>query len=139
MLDASYLEYRFAASRYLARSLAAAGWPVVEPAAAHAVYVSEDDLPGQSLACGLYLARGIRVCEIGALMFGAAHERLQLVRFALPRRVYTRSHYDYVVEIGCEVATVKHKLPAMRIVEEPRSLRHFTAALAPASAFPDFV
>lgn len=104
MLDASYLEYRFAASRYLARSLAAAGWPVVEPGAAHAVYVSEDDLPGQSLACGLYLARGIRVCEI-----------------------------------GCEVATVKHTLPAMRIVEEPRSLRHFTAALAPASAFPDFV
>ena len=148
VLDESYLEYRFAASRYLARSLAAAGWPVIEPAAAHAVYVDagralghlvEDDLPGQSLACALYLAGGIRTCEIGALMFGTAHERRQLVRFALPRRVYTQSHYDYVAEIGSEVAAVKDKLPAMRIVEEPRSLRHFTAAMEPATPFPDFV
>lgn len=146
VLDPSYLEYRFAASRYLASSLAAAGWPVVTPAAAHAVYVdagaalphlSEADLPGQSLACALYLGGGIRTCEIGSLMFGAQKERRQLVRLALPRRVYTQSHVDYVVSVGADIAKVKDKLPAMRIVAEPPSLRHFTASLEPATPFPD--
>lgn len=146
VLDESYLEYRFAASRYLARSLTAAGWPVIAPAAAHAVYVdagaalphlAEGDLPGQSLACALYLGGGIRACEIGALMFGTQQERRQLVRLALPRRVYTQSHYDYVAEVGADVAKVKGALPAMKIVEQPAQLRHFTAALAPAAPFPD--
>ncbi len=147
VLDPSYLEYRFAASRYLASALAAAGWPVIEPAAAHAVYVDaglalphlrEEDLPGQSLACALYLAGGVRTCEIGALMFGAAGRgRRQLVRLALPRRVYTQSHVDYVATVGAEIALVRDRLPAMRILEQPPSLRHFTAAMAPASPFPD--
>lgn len=149
VLDPSYLEYRFAASRYLANALQAAGWPVVLPAAAHAVYLDAgkalphlgaEDLPGQSVACALYLAGGIRTCEIGTLMFGAAAEgKRQLVRLALPRRVYTQSHVDYVAAVGADIADVRTRLPAMRILEEPPSLRHFTAALAPATPFPDFV
>ena len=147
VLDDDYLAYRFAASSYLARSLEKAGLPVVKPAAAHAVYVdagaalphlSSDDLPGQSLACAFYLAGGIRTCEIGNLMFGAGGGRRQLVRFAEPRRVYTQSHIDYVGAIAEEVSAVAHKLPAMRILEQPASLRHFSAAMAPESAFPDF-
>ena len=147
VLDEDYLAYRFAASNYLARSLEAAGLPVVKPAAAHAVYLdagaalphlSSDDLPGQSLACAFYLAGGVRTCEIGNLMFGAGGGRRQLVRFAEPRRVYTQSHIDYVGAIGAEVAAVAKKLPAMRILSQPPSLRHFSAAMAPASAFPDF-
>lgn len=146
VLDPSYLEYRFAASRYLASALKRAGWPVVEPAAAHAVYLdagralphlSEADLPGQAVACAFYLGGGVRTCEIGSLMFGTGTERRQLVRFALPRRVYTQSHVDYVASVGAEIAEVKDKLPAMRILAEPPSLRHFTAAMAPASPFPE--
>ena len=146
VLDESYLEYRFAASEYLARSLARAGWPVVEPAAAHAVYVDAGaalphlrphDLPGQSLACALYLAGGVRTCELGELMFGGGDARRQLVRFALPRRVYTQSHVDYVGAVALEVAAVREKLPAMRIVEgADKALRHFTASLAPSAPFP---
>jgi tryptophanase len=145
VLDESYLEYRFAASAYLARELAAAGLPVVTPVAAHAVYVDAgaalphvppDAFPGQSLACAFYLLGGVRTCEIGNLMFGPG-ERRQLVRFALPRRVYTQSHVDYVGAIGAELAPVRAKLPAMRIVEQAPALRHFSAALEPVSAFPD--
>jgi tryptophanase len=147
VLDESYLDYRFAASAYLARALERAGWPVVAPAAAHAVYVdagaalphiSAEGLPGQSLACAFYLAGGVRTCEIGTLMFGSAEQRRQLVRFALPRRVYTQSHVDYVGAIGEELAPLRSKLPAMRIVEEAPSLRHFSAALTPVTPFPDF-
>ncbi len=146
VLDESYLEYRFAASAYLARALISAGWPVVEPAAAHAVYldagaalphIAADGFPGQSLACALYLLGGIRTCEIGNLMFGPG-ERRQLVRFALPRRVYTQSHIDYVGAIGAELAPLRWKLPSMRILEQAASLRHFSAALAPEGPFPDF-
>lgn len=146
VLDESYLEYRFAASSYVANALKSAGWPVVLPAAAHAVYLDAgaalphlrpDDLPGQSLACAFYLGGGIRTCEIGNLMFGSAGDRRQLVRFAIPRRVYTQSHMDYVGAVGAELASVRDRLPAMRIVEQPPSLRHFSAALAPVAPFPD--
>jgi len=149
VLDETYLEYRFAASSYLAHALEQAGWSVIRPAAAHAVYLdagaalphlAPDDLPGQSLACALYLAGGVRSCEIGNLMFGsekAGEHRRQLVRLALPRRVYTQSHIDYVGAIGEEVAAVRHKLPAMQIIEQASCLRHFSAALTPAAPFPD--
>jgi tryptophanase len=146
VLDENYLAYRFAASDYLARGLERAGFPVIRPAAAHAVYIdagaalphlSPNDLPGQSLACAFYLAGGVRACEIGTLMFGSLPRR-QLVRFAEPRRVYTQSHIDYVGAIGAEVADVARTLPAMRILEEPPSLRHFSAALEPVGAFPEF-
>jgi tryptophanase len=146
VLDESYLEYRFAASEYLARALERAGWPVIRPSAAHAVYVDAGaglphlraaDFPGQSFACAMYLAGGVRVCEIGDLMFGSGRARKQLVRFALPRRVYTQSHVDYVGAVAEDVARIRARLPAMRIVEEPRSLRHFTAALSPSHPFPE--
>jgi tryptophanase len=146
VLDEAYLEYRFAASEYLASALERGGWPVIRPSAAHAVYVdagaglphlSRPDLPGQSLACAMYLAGGVRVCEIGDLMFGPGGAHKQLVRFALPRRVYTQSHVDYVAAVAEDVARVRDRLPAMRIVEQPRTLRHFTAALEPSHPFPD--
>ncbi len=147
VLDEHYLEYRFAASRYLARELEEDGLTVVQPAAAHAVYIDAsaalphlkpDDLPGQSLACALYLAGGIRSCEIGNLMFGSGGTQRQLVRLAIPRRVYTQSHVDYVGAVAKDVAKVRSKLPAMRVVEEPPNLRHFSAAMEPASPFPEF-
>ena len=147
VLDEAYLEYRFAASAYLASSLEAAGWPVVRPAAAHAVYIdagaalpqlASSDLPGQSLACAFYLAGGVRTCEIGDLMFGSTAPHRQLLRLALPRRVYTQSHIDYVGAIGAEISAVRTRLPAMRVIEQPASLRHFSAALAPVAPFPDF-
>jgi tryptophanase len=146
VLDEHYLEYRFAAARYLARELEEHGFPVVRPVAAHAVYLdagaalphlAPEDLPGQSLACALYLAGGVRTCEIGSLMFGAAAPR-QLVRLALPRRVYTQSHVDYVGWVAGEVARVRGRLPAMRVVQAPPSLRHFSAAMLPATPFPAF-
>jgi tryptophanase len=147
VLDAGYLEYRFAAARYLARSLERSGWPVVTPPAAHAVYIdagaalpdlSPGVFPGQTLACALYLAGGIRSCEIGDLMFGRSDGRRQLLRLALPRRVYTQSHVDYVGAVCAEVALVRNKLPGLRIVAEPPSLRHFSAQLEPLAPFPEF-
>lgn len=147
VLDEHYLEYRFAAARYLARELERGGLQVVQPVAAHAVYVDAgaalphlrpDDLPGQSLACALYLSGGVRSCEIGNLMFGSSGERRQLVRLALPRRVYTQSHVDYVGAVAQDVARVRHQLPAMRVVSEPPSLRHFSAHLRPETPFPSF-
>lgn len=146
VLDESYLQYRFAAARYLARALTEAGIPVVLPAAAHAVYVdagaalphlAASDFPGQALACAFYLAGGVRGCEIGSLMFGDHADR-QLLRLALPRRVYTQSHVDYVAAVGADIARVRDSLPAMRIVEAPKALRHFTAKLAPVTPMPDF-
>lgn len=146
VLDEPYLEYRFAASSYLARALERAGIPVITPVAAHAVYadalaalphLGPHDLPGQSLACAMYLAGGVRTCEIGELMFGEHGPKRQLVRFALPRRVYTQSHVDYVGAIAEEVAAASAKLPAMRITEGADvRLRHFTAKMAPTAPFP---
>ncbi len=147
VLDENYLEYRFAAARYLAREMEEDGLVVVQPTAAHAVYIDAgaalphlkcDDFPGHSLACALYLAGGIRSCEIGNLMFGSGVERQQLVRLAIPRRVYTQSHIDYVGAVAKDVAKVRHLLPAMRIVAEPPNLRHFSAELKPATPFPLF-
>jgi tryptophanase len=146
VLDENYLEYRFAAARYLARKLEEDGWPVVQPAAAHAVYIDagkalphlpSEQFPGQSLACALYLAGGVRTCEIGSLMFGAQNSR-QLVRLALPRRVYTQSHVDYVGAVAADVAQVKDSLPGLRVVTAPKVLRHFSAALEPLAPFPQF-
>jgi tryptophanase len=147
VLDEHYLEYRFAAARYLAREMEAEGLTVVQPTAAHAVYLdagaalphlAPEDLPGQSLACALYLAGGVRSCEIGDLMFGSGTGRRQLVRLAIPRRVYTQSHIDYVGAVAKDVAKVRHLLPAMRIVAQPPSLRHFSASMKPVAPFPLF-
>ncbi|MFO0667709.1 MAG: tryptophanase [Polyangiaceae bacterium] len=146
VLDESYLAYRFAASRYLATCLTDVGFKVVLPAAAHAVYIDAgealphlpaSELPGQALACAFYLAGGVRSCEIGALMFGAASAPRQLVRLALPRRVYTQSHVDYVGAVAADIAAVRDRLPGLRITEGAEvRLRHFVARMQPTAPFP---
>ncbi len=137
-LDEDYLRYRTQTIQYFADGLAAVGVPVVRPAGGHAVYVDAgalaghldaDDLPAVSVGNALYLEGGVRGVEVGRLMFPAAE--LQLVRLALPRRVYTQSHIDYVIEIAERVASRAAELPPYRITEAPLLLRHFTARLAP--------
>jgi tyrosine phenol-lyase len=141
VVDENYLQYRLAATRYLGEGLQAAGFPIVRPPGGHAVYVDAGrflphippvQFPGHALACELYLAGGIRSVEIGSLMFGEERTNpLELVRLAIPRRVYTQSHMDYVLEIAAEVAARRDALRGYRIVSAPRFLRHFTARLAP--------
>ena len=93
--------------------------------------------PGQALACALYAEGGVRACEIGTVMFGLqpdgteAPAAMDLVRLAIPRRTYTQSHLDYVIEVVTRVASRAAQLPGMRIVSQPRHLRHFTARFAP--------
>jgi tryptophanase len=140
--DPDYLRYRVRTAAYLAEKAWAAGVPTIRPPGGHAVYLDAAgllphippiELPAQALACELYLEGGVRGVEIGTLMFGrddraADHE---LVRLALPRRVYTQSHVDYVGEVVAAVAARAPDLRGYRIVEQPPFLRHFTARLAP--------
>ena len=147
VLDEEYLAYRLRSTEYLADGLRRAGVPIVEPPGGHAVYVDAKRLlphipperfPGQALVCELYAAAGIRAVEIGSLMFGRgkgkefAPARMELVRLALPRRVYTQSHIDFVVEVLADVARRRRSLRGLRLVDDAPSLRHFTAKLAPA-------
>jgi tryptophanase len=113
--------------------------PVVRPSGGHAVYldarallphIPPEELPGQALACALYVDGGIRGCEIGTVMFGE-HAQMDLVRLAIPRRTYTQSHVDYVIEVCRHVAARAGELRGLRIVSEPPQLRHFTATFAP--------
>jgi tyrosine phenol-lyase len=146
VLDESYLEYRLASVRYLAEGLNRAGIPTVQPPGGHAVFIDArrllprippHEFPGQALACELYLAGGIRSCEIGSVMFGKEEggtfrpARLDLVRLAMPRRVYTQSHVDRILEIATEVAKHAPSLPGMRMTYCPPFLRHFTAKFEP--------
>ena len=147
VLDESYLEYRLATVRYLARGLNQAGIPTVQPPGGHAVFIDARRLlphippqqyPGQALACGLYLEGGIRSCEIGSVMFGKHEEngrflppRLDLVRLALPRRVYTQSHVDRILEICADVGRRAPDLRGMEMTWAPPYLRHFTAKFRP--------
>jgi tryptophanase len=147
VMDEHYLRYRIRSTEYLTQKLIAAGVPVMQPAGGHAVYLDAkaflphipvDQYPGQALACSLYLEGGIRGVEIGSLMFGkydADHRlipaALELVRLAIPRRVYTQSHIDYVAEVIIEVFEKRHAIKGLRIVEEAPMLRHFTAKLEP--------
>ena len=147
VLDESYLTYRLRSTAYLGDGLRAAGVPIVEPPGGHAIYIDAGALlahippaeyPGQALACEIYLAGGIRSCEIGSVMLGrvdAASGReepaaMELVRLALPRRVYTQSHVDYVIEVITSVAARKDELRGVTIIEQPPTLRHFTARFA---------
>jgi tyrosine phenol-lyase len=141
-LDPDYLRYREATIAYLARGLATAGLPIVEPPGGHAVFVDAAralphvpplELPAQSIAIELYREGGVRTVEVGTLMFGTAARR-ELVRLALPRRVYTASHVDWVIETAERVAARLQELRGYRIVEEPPVLRHFGAKLAPVSS-----
>ena len=145
-VDPDYLRYRIRSTAYLGEAVAAAGVPVVQPIGGHAVYLDARALlphipplqyPGQALAVALYEEGGIRSVEIGTVMFGRqadGSERegpMDLVRLAIPRRTYTQSHIDYVIEVVQRVAQSADELPGYRIVEEPPDLRHFTARFAP--------
>jgi tryptophanase len=147
VLHEDYLAYRIRSVEYLGEKLIAAGVPIVEPPGGHAIYIDAAALcphlpaaqfPGQAVVCGLYRVGGIRAVEIGSVMFGGAAKatahappssrpRLELVRLAIPRRVYTQSHIDYVIEVVAELAGNRKKLPGLRMTYEPPVLRHFTA------------
>jgi tyrosine phenol-lyase len=133
-----YLAYRIRSTEYLGERLLALGFPIVEPPGGHAIYVDAGRLlphippaqfPGQALVCALYREAGIRAVEVGSVMFGAGGHapRLELVRLAIPRRVYTQSHVDYVVEAAEQVHARRKELVGLRMTYEPPYLRHFTA------------
>jgi len=136
-----YLHYRIASTAYLGNKIADHGVPIVQPPGGHAIYLDAkaflphipgDQFPGVALAAELYLEGGIRSVEIGSLMFAGA-ARMELVRLAIPRRVYTQSHIDYVVEIILEVWARRTHIQGMRLTYEAPFLRHFTAHLEPVS------
>jgi tryptophanase len=147
VLDEHYLQYRIRSIAYLGDRLVQAGVPIVQPPGGHAIYLNArkflphipvDQYPGQSLAIELYRWAGIRSVEIGSVMFGRYDAegklipaRMELVRLAIPRRVYTQSHIDYVIEAIIEVFNNRSNLPGYKIVEEPPALRHFTAKFEP--------
>jgi tryptophanase len=146
VVDEDYLRYRIRSTAYLGDALAADGIPVVRPIGGHAVYLDARALlpqipplqyPGQALAVALYVEGGIRGCEIGTVMFGRHPDgsetpaAMDLVRLAIPRRTYTQSHVDYVIEVVRFVAKRAADLHGLRIVDEPAALRHFTARFAP--------
>lgn len=145
VMEENYLHYRIRSTEYLTQKLSDAGVPVMLPAGGHAVYLDAkqflphipvDQYPGQALVCALYIKGGIRCVEIGSLMFGKYDENhqlvpaaLELVRLAIPRRVYTQSHIDYVAEVIIEVFEERNQIKGMKITEEAEILRHFTAKL----------
>lgn len=145
-IEEEYLDYRIRHTRYLGDQLAAAGMPIYRPTGGHAVYVNAgkilphippEQFPGVALANLLYLEGGVRTVEIGSLMFSHPDPQtgemimppLELVRMAIPRRVYTRSHLDYVAETGRQVLQRAGEARGLRVVEAPRLLRHFLARL----------
>jgi tryptophanase len=141
-----YLRYRIRSTEYVGRSLKEIGVPVVSPIGGHAVYIDARamlphidplEYPGQALAAALYELGGVRTCEIGTVMFGLQPDgterpaAMDLVRLAIPRRTYTQSHMDYVIEVAQYVVDEAAALRGFRIVDQPRALRHFTASFAP--------
>ena len=148
VVDEKYLEYRVASVRYLGEGLVSHGIPIIHPPGGHAIYIDAgaflpqippDQFPGQALACALYEEGGVRGVEVGSLMFGGKDPvtgesrlaQLELLRLAIPRRVYTKSHIDYVIETAGRVAESSTDLPGLRITKEASHLRHFTARLEP--------
>jgi tryptophanase len=151
VLDHDYLRYRIVSTAYLGTHLTDVGVPIVQPPGGHAIYVDAAALlphiprtqfPGQALLAELYLAGGIRAVEIGSVMFGKTNpqtgeERLapmELVRLAIPRRVYTQSHIDYVIEVMTDVCARRDKIFGLDMVWQAPPLRHFTARFEPARA-----
>jgi tryptophanase len=143
----AYLDHRISQVRYFGEKLKAAGMPIVEPTGGHAIFVDAgrllshlppEQFPGQSLTAEFYLEGGIRVVEIGSLMFGSEDPdtgkfipaRRELVRMAVPRRVYTASHLDYVADCAERIVSRKDLLPGYAITRQPQYLRHFTCDLA---------
>ncbi len=152
-LDEEYLTYRIGQVARLGDRLAALGVPCLLPSGGHAIYVDARaalphippaQFPGQSLTCALYLEAGIRAVEIGSLMFEHAdpdtgamvHPDLELVRLAVPRRVYTHTQLDTVADACAHVVSLGPRLRGMEIVSQPPSLRHFTARLRPLGGGP---
>jgi len=138
-LEEDYLRYRIASTAYLGNHIAEHGVPIVQPPGGHAIYIDAkaflphipvEQFPGVSLAAELYLEGGIRSVEIGSLMFAGAAQ-MELVRLAIPRRVYTQSHIDYVVEVILRVWERRSQIKGMRLTYEAPFLRHFTAHLEP--------
>jgi tryptophanase len=144
VLEEDYLRYRLAEARYLGEHLMEIGYPIVQPPGGHAVYIDAKTLlphippseyPGQALSVELYLAGGIRTVEIGSVMFGKIDPKsgqetpaeMELVRLALPRRTHTQSHIDYVLEVAKDVYLNRKNIKGMKITEQPKFLRHFTA------------
>jgi len=142
-----YLQYRIRSTQYLGDKLVALGVPLMQPIGGHAVYIDAkalyhhipvDEYPGQALVCELYRVGGIRAVEIGSVMFGKYDTTgklipapMELVRLAIPRRVYTQSHIEYVVEVFEKLLAKKSETKGFRIIEEPDFLRHFTAKFEP--------
>lgn len=147
VLDEHYLEYRIRSIEYLGEKILAEGVPIIEPPGGHAIYldakrflphVPQEQFPGQSIVCELYTEGGIRSVEIGSVMFGKKDVNgklipppMELVRLAIPRRVYTQSHIDYVVEIILEVFKNRKNIKGYEITYEAPMLRHFTAKFRP--------
>jgi len=147
VVDEHYLEYRIKSVEYLGNKLVEGGVPIIEPPGGHAIYIDAKRLlpdvppeqyPGQSIVCELYLEGGIRAVEIGSVMFGKYDDNgklipamMELVRMAIPRRVYTQSHIDYLIEIILEVYNTREKLKGYKITYEAPMLRHFTARFEP--------
>ncbi|MEZ4814187.1 MAG: tryptophanase [Bdellovibrionota bacterium] len=141
-LDEDYLGYRTRCIEYMCEGLRKLGVPVMEPPGGHAIYVDArkfldhiepTKLPGQSLALALYELGGIRTCEIGTVMFGKMNgteltpHTYDLVRLAIPRRVYTQSHFDYVIEVFERVVERKAELRGLRFSHRPKVLPHFSS------------
>ncbi|MCB0410680.1 MAG: tryptophanase, partial [Flavobacteriales bacterium] len=147
VFEPDYLEYRIKSTAYLGENLHKMGVPVMLPIGGHAVYVDAKKLyphipvneyPGQALACELYKLAGIRTVEIGSVMFGKYDEYgklipapMELVRLAIPRRVYTQSHVEYVIETFEEILKTKEDVKGFKITQEPKFLRHFTSYFEP--------
>jgi len=143
VFEEDYLKYRIRSTQYLGEKISDMGIPIMLPVGGHAVYVDSkalyphipvDQYPGQALVCELYLKGGIRCVEVGSVMFGRQDEQgqlipasMELVRLAIPRRVYTQSHVDYVIEVFQEILDTKNSVRGMRITHEPKLLRHFSA------------
>lgn len=143
VMDENYLRYRVGQVENLGNKLLDAGVPILVPTGGHAVYLDASrfvphipahQFPGQTIACEIYKTGGIRSCEIGSVMFGVKDENgnhiapnMELVRLAIPRRVYTQSHIDYIAEAVIEVHENRGSLKGMKIIWEPPALRHFTA------------
>jgi tryptophanase len=148
ILDEDYLSYRIRSTQYFGEGIEAAGFKVVKPFGGHAVYIDAGlslphlkalEYPGQSLSVALYEHIGIRSVEVGSVMLGRKNWETgeefpapkELVRLAIPRRVYTQSHVDYMIEIFGYIAPQIRNLPGYRIDYQPQFLRHFTAKFSP--------
>ena len=145
-LDEDYLRYRVRSVSYLGEFLTGAGIPIIQPPGGHAIYIDaktmlphipQNQFPAWALSLALYLEGGIRSVEIGSVMFGLQPDgsekpaAMELVRLAMPRRVYTQSHVDYIAEVLTHVNKLRERIRGVRLVQSPSVLRHFTSRLAP--------